>query len=354
MSAQPAGGSAEAQRPQHTTVVETRTRRHVSAKQILGLIALAVVLGVFWAAWYASGVAIGPHVAWKRQRVNPTAFGIVPDDIWYTSPDGTPIQAWWVQPRDGASQKGTIVIAHGWLGNRADELPVMRFLLDEGYNVIAPDLRAHGASGGWYMTSGHKEALDIIGAIQFARALGIAGPFGAFGYSYGADATLYAAAQSGDIKAVACDSAFLSGRELLGRISNQVLGEPGDMPQQYRKRLWLAGQPGLNTLAFAIYRMRTGVPFEDGDLLEAASRIRTAHVLLLTAYQNPYAPLEDSKRILASVASPDKELVVELGAANFTTGGNPQRYLNTLGAFFDEAMRQPLATGVKTDSRGSL
>jgi pimeloyl-ACP methyl ester carboxylesterase len=63
-----------------------------------------------------------------------------------TAADGVPLEGWrFVRERPS---RGTVLVAHGLSGNRNHALRYAEFLLDAGYDVLAPDARGHGESGG--------------------------------------------------------------------------------------------------------------------------------------------------------------------------------------------------------------
>ena len=58
---------------------------------------------------------------------------------------------------------------HGIGDGRASQLPLAALLLSDGYRVLVPDARAHGASGGAMLTAGIAEAIDLGGWVEWIR-----------------------------------------------------------------------------------------------------------------------------------------------------------------------------------------
>ena len=68
--------------------------------------------------------------------------------------------------------KGTVILFHGYGGEKSGMLSKAYLLLDAGYNVLLPDFRGAGASGGNTCTIGYKEARDVATCYQYVRSSG--------------------------------------------------------------------------------------------------------------------------------------------------------------------------------------
>lgn len=112
------------------------------------------------------------------------------------APDGVELDVWMMDRQPGTPARGTIVAVHGILDSKARMMTMSRRLTELGYDVVLPDLRAHGHSGGHYVTFGAKESLDIKAVVDALLSDGIIhGPIYVFGQSMGGTiAILYAAA----------------------------------------------------------------------------------------------------------------------------------------------------------------
>lgn len=81
--------------------------------------------------------------------------------------DGTEIDVWIIKARFGATtapanlDKATAVLLHPMITDKKWFLPLGERLAKEGWDVVLPDLRAHGHSGGEHVTWGAKEKYDI-------------------------------------------------------------------------------------------------------------------------------------------------------------------------------------------------
>ena len=108
-----------------------------------------------------------------------------------TAFDGTPLYARFY--RNGDS-KTTILMMHGFRSNPIHDFScAFKFYYDKGFNLLVPDQRAHGKSGGKYITYGAKERYDAKSWLEYANTLVEGGELYATGVSMGATTVLMAA-----------------------------------------------------------------------------------------------------------------------------------------------------------------
>ncbi len=90
----------------------------------------------------------------KRKRID--------DHRPMTMADGTNIDVWIIKAkRAGGSVRGTALLLHGLTESKAKYLQAGRNVAKKGFDVVLLDLRAHGRSGGKYITYGALEKLDV-------------------------------------------------------------------------------------------------------------------------------------------------------------------------------------------------
>ena len=180
--------------------------------------------------------------------------------------------------RGEAAARPTLLFLHGKGGNATEWLPDALRALDAGFNVLVPDLRGHGRSGGKFITFGLLEKGDLGNAVAAARERFGIDPsrLGIHACSYGGSAALQYAAGNAAVGALWLESPF------------------GDAPAMARHYLHLkSGLPawalGLTTrwaLARADARVRKalGLARDAGlaavDPVAAAERVRCAVALV--------------------------------------------------------------------------
>ena len=120
----------------------------------------------------------------------PTDLGFQVKEVTFQSEDGITLAGWLAPSQNGA----TIILLHGFGGNRTGMIWHARQLVDAGYGALMYDERASGESGGTYRSYGWEDTRDVKAAIQFLKSRSAGTKIGALGCSMGADIVVYSAA----------------------------------------------------------------------------------------------------------------------------------------------------------------
>ena len=109
-----------------------------------------------------------------------SVLGVDYQEVQFLATDGVPIRGWWIPTAQNdktdhhhpaaAWGERTIILCHGYEGDKSSDLQLVRDLVPNGYNVLAIDFRAHGQSGGQFTTFGDLERRDVLGAVQWLQA----------------------------------------------------------------------------------------------------------------------------------------------------------------------------------------
>lgn len=125
----------------------------------------------------------------------------------------------------------TILFLHGKGGRacewRAEAVRALRL----GYNVLLPDLRGHGASGGRYMTFGLLEKGDLARALEEVHSRWGADParVGLHSCSAGSSVALELARVRPDVRAIWLESPFADPREMARHYLSAATGIPAPL-----------------------------------------------------------------------------------------------------------------------------
>lgn len=201
--------------------------------------------------------------------------------------DGVELNAWEMTPSQWNGN--AVLLLHGLSDNRAGMLGPASMLLAHGYEVLLPDARAHGASGGALVTYGVMERNDVRAWFDWMQRNEHPNCTDGIGDSMGAGELLESLSVERGFCAVVAESPFASFREAAyDRMGQQV----GTGPWVGRTLLRPAVDFGL-LYAHMKYRVR----LEDArpDEAVAASRVP---VLLIHGLLDDNLPPRHSQIIL--------------------------------------------------------
>jgi len=170
------------------------------------------------------------------------------------------------------ADRATILFLHGKGGNATEWLPDALRALACGFNVLCPDLRGHGRSGGRFITFGLLEREDLKNAVEAARErFGIdASRLGVHSCSYGGAPALQFCAANPDVRALWLESPFGDATAMARHYLHLKSGLPS----------WTLGLTTRWALSRADGRVRAaiGLSRAEGlatmDPVEAAEKIR--------------------------------------------------------------------------------
>ncbi len=125
--------------------------------------------------------------------------------------------------------KTTILMMHGFRSNPIHDFScAFKFYFDKGFNLCVPDQRAHGKSGGKYITYGVKEREDAKCWMEHINTLVPNGEIYATGVSMGATTVLMAAGLSlpENVKGIIADCGFTSPADIIKKVMKEDMKVP--------------------------------------------------------------------------------------------------------------------------------
>jgi len=213
--------------------------------------------------------------------------------------DPVELAAIFASPGPEAAGRPTLLFLHGKGGNAAEWRPEALRALACGYNVLLPDLRGHGRSGGRFVTHGFLEKEDLANAIACARDRhGIDfGRLGVHGCSAGASLAIEFAADRYGIRALWLESPYADPMAMARHYLSRATGLPP----------WLLGLTSRFAVGAAVAYVRRELSLEPDtsgletiDPLQAIRRVR-APVFLVSGERDALVPPRFSARLEAAL-----------------------------------------------------
>jgi uncharacterized protein len=266
-----------------------RTAKLVLVCFVTGVLVLATAAGVFLAE-AALHPARRPLLAVDQQRAREVANSNASDltDISILAIDGVVLRAWNLQPRKNAGN--AVILFHGLSDNRAGMMAYEQFFLRRGYDVLMPDARAHGMSGGDVATYGIRESNDLHRWLDWLDSNEHPACIYGFAESMGAAGLLQSLQSESSFCAVAAESPFSTFREIAyDRVE-----------QFFHTGPWL-GRTILRPIvecAFIYAKSRYHLNF-DLESPEKAVASTTVPVLLIHGQLDSNIPVRHSRKIAA-------------------------------------------------------
>jgi len=290
---------------------------------------------IFWTllfaagAWVAAAIYLGEITLRLPHKPPPrvTAWEVVsPENVELTAADGLKMRGWFFRP--GQAGKDTVIVLHGQTDSRAGMLAYANLFLKHGYDVLVPDLRAHGASDGELATYGFREADDLHRWVDWVMAREPGGHVFGFGESMGAAILLQSLAVESRFCSVAVEAPYATLREIAyDRLSHR-----------YGKSTW----PGryvlrpILELSLIYERIRYGVDLGQVSPKNAVAGSKTP-VLLIFGSQDDNTPVRHARSI--HQANPGTVTLWEIPNAGHTGawGSRPKEFERRVPDWFASA-----------------
>lgn len=180
---------------------------------------------------------------------------------------------------------------HGYRGSPLRDFSVMgQFLLDEGYNVLLPDQRAHFRSGGHTISFGVRERKDVLSWIGFVNnTFGADKPIYLFGISMGGGTVLMASGLDlpDNVRLICADCPFNSPQDIMCHVAKWYHWKP--------KPAWMILRTAAMVYGHLIFQKD----------ITAANAVKKAKkpILIIHGEKDAFVPPEMSEAIY--LANPD-------------------------------------------------
>jgi alpha-beta hydrolase superfamily lysophospholipase len=219
--------------------------------------------------------------------------GLEPRGLRLQTADGVSLAAW--EFRNEAAP-ATVILVHGWCAQKELLDRQIVFLYREGYDVVAIDLRNHGASDETVTSMGLYETRDVAAAVAHVRATeALAQRIVLWGISMGAVASVRYAVEDPSVNALIVESAYLNLRQAVWRHANLYFGRIVAM---------------LTPIVFWVARWRAKMDIDEMDVEKTVRNVKTPSVLFVASEEDRRTPPWMSKRLCDACPSPGKRLFI--------------------------------------------
>jgi hypothetical protein len=284
-----------------------------------------VVMLMAWALTHPPRMTDG-KAAWVLRRLSPADLGFQFQEmsLEVREPSGKRLKlaAWWIPHPNGVGRCAMLV--HGYADAKVGAIAWAPLWHGLGFNLIVPDLRAHGESEGTVCTAGYLERSDLSQLLDQLRAEKPQDTrqIVLFGVSLGAAVAAATAIEASDIAAVVMDSPYADFRNAAMAHMDRV-GAPGRFLQRQAIRLaeWL-----------------TQADYDEVRPVDLIARL-PCPVLVIVSGNDPFIGPDDRQMLDRAVAAhpPDRghaELRVVQGVEHLMAiSADPEEYQTIVGTF---------------------
>jgi alpha/beta superfamily hydrolase len=276
---------------------------------------------------YSVASGFGARSAMTIERVplqtSPEAFGLVYQDISFTSRSDGLLLKGWLMP---SVKDQIIIVVNGGYQNRIDDsdatLGMTTGLVASGYNVLLFDLRGRGESTGTGHSLCNAEE-DIGGAVDYVKSCGYRGDdICIMGFCSGAVLSCYFASQN-DIGALVLDGCF-------ARVSTMVIREAQDVGvPAFLASIFL---PGLHVMSYLIYDFRVVDP------LDRVADI-PCPVFFIHEENDAFTTIEETYELYRASGN-HKSQIWEIKGTEHSLGylSGPEEYIEKVTGFLERVM----------------
>jgi len=244
-----------------------------------------------------------------------------PERVHLVSDDGLDLQAYWLPSK--AESGRTAILAHGYSGEAAQMAVFARYYAEVlGWNVLMPDARGHGRSGGGYIGFGWHERKDYVRWIDWA-----AGRIGS-----GAEIVLHGVSMGG---ATVC---MTSGEELPPQVKAIVADCPytsakDELVYQLKRMYKLPAFPFL-PLTSLVTKLRAGYFFGEASALEQLKKAKVP-MLFIHGEADTFVPTWMGMKLYEACPQPKQLLLVPDAEHGVARQKSPEHYDAAVTAFLD-------------------
>lgn len=274
-----------------------------------------IVFGTPEEAEATSGQVLDSDVTWLLNDSNYT-------DEYITSSDKLKLHSYKVTNQNNSNK--WVIAVHGYTSEGINMSTYAKHYYDNGYNVLIPDLRAHGLSEGNYIGMGWDDRLDIISWINYILNENPNAEIILHGVSMGAATVLMTSGEEipSNVKAIVSDCGYTS-------VWDEFAYQLDDL-------FSLPEFPILNVSSM-VAKIRAGYFLGEASSLEQVKNSKTP-ILYIHGDKDDFVPYYMMEELYNATSS-EKEMLTIKGAEHAKASEvDPETYWNTVNNFINKYM----------------
>lgn len=206
-----------------------------------------------------------------------------------------------------------VVILHGYNGSMEDIYDIAMHYVEKGYNVLMPDLRAHGESEGSFFGMGWLDRMDVINWIDVILKDNPSAEVVIHGIDIGADAALMLTGEpvKSSVKAIVAEGAYTNAWEVV--------------KQEYKTRHEKWPVFPLLHMINPVMKVWAGYSLKEAD---AVKQVKNSNIpiLLIRGENDTYATEEMTNQLDKAIASEHEVFTVLTGTHEDCRYAEPDNY----------------------------
>lgn len=274
-----------------------------------------IVFGTPEEAEATSGQVLDSDVTWLLNDSNYT-------DEYITSSDKLKLHSYKVTNQNNSNK--WVIAVHGYTSEGINMSTYAKHYYDNGYNVLIPDLRAHGLSEGNYIGMGWDDRLDIISWINYILNENPNAEIILHGVSMGASTVLMTSGEEipSNVKAIVADCGYTS-------VWDEFAYQLDDL-------FSLPEFPILNVSSM-VAKIRAGYFLGKASSLKQVKNSKTP-ILYIHGDKDDFVPYYMMEELYNATSS-EKEMLTIKGAEHAKASEiDPETYWNTVNNFINKYM----------------
>ena len=263
-----------------------------------------------------SGQVLDSDISWLLNNSNYT-------DEYITSSDNLKLHSY--QIKNETSSDKWVITVHGYTSEGINMSSYAKKYYDNGYNVLIPDLRAHGLSEGDYIGMGWDDRLDIISWINYILNEDPNAEIILHGVSMGAATVLMTSGEEipSNVKAIVADCGYTS-------VWDEFAYQLDDL-------FSLPEFPILNVSSI-VSKIRAGYFLGEASSIDQVKKSKTP-ILYIHGDQDDFVPYYMMEELYNATSS-EKEMLTIKGAEHAKASEvDPETYWTSVNNFINKYIK---------------